>query len=151
MPPTPCWWMLVLTQLIPPSRLLQTTTSQLCVPSATACSPPLPCSPLQVMQQAEVCGGLSSSLLACSPLMTLCRCPAVDSQPVPGVCAGNYSESAFRALDTIIAKAAQYGIRLILTFADNWSLADSKHNVRTLVACSFGCVVCAPLASRHSC
>ena len=65
-------------------------------------------------------------------------------------CAGNYSESAFRALDTIIAKAAQYGIRLILTFADNWSLADSKHNVRTLVACSLGSPVFAPLAACRS-
>lgn len=53
--------------------------------------------------------------------------PTFALQPSPG----NYSESAFRALDTIIAKAAQYGIRLILTFADNWSLADSKHNYLT--------------------
>ncbi len=66
-------------------------------------------------------------------------------------CAGNYSESAFRALDTIIAKAAQYGIRLILTFADNWSLADSKHNVRTLFACSFDCALCMPPALLYSC
>ena len=83
--------------------------------------------------------------------MTLCNCFAVDSQPAPGACAGNYSESAFRALDTIIAKAAQYGIRLILTFADNWSLADSKMNVRTLDACSFGSMLCVPLAVSPSC
>ena len=85
MPPTPSWWTLALTQLIPPYRMLQTTTSQLCVPLATACFPPLPCSPLQVMQ-AELYGGLSSFLLACLSLVTPCTCLAVEGQPMPHVC-----------------------------------------------------------------
>ena len=150
MPPTPCWWMLALTQLIPPSRLLQTTNSQLCVHLATACSPPLPCSPLQVMQAELRWPHLIPACLAPMGCLHATAPPWRVSQFL--ACAGNYSESAFRALDTIIAKAAQYGIRLILTFADNWSLADSKMNVRTLNACSlFGCTLCTPLALCHPC
>ena len=43
--------------------------------------------------------------------------------------AGNYSEAAFVALDKLIARAGQAGIKLLLTFGDNWMYADSKHNV----------------------
>ena len=33
------------------------------------------------------------------------------------------------ALDKLIARAGQAGIKLLLTFGDNWMFADSKHNV----------------------
>ncbi|KAL3145865.1 hypothetical protein ABBQ38_015235 [Trebouxia sp. C0009 RCD-2024] len=41
---------------------------------------------------------------------------------------GEYNEEAFRALDYIIARAGFYGIKLILTFGDEWNSADSKIN-----------------------
>ncbi|KAL3136290.1 hypothetical protein ABBQ32_007295 [Trebouxia sp. C0010 RCD-2024] len=45
-------------------------------------------------------------------------------QPEQGV----YNESAFRALDYVIERAGFYGIKLILTFGDQWNAADSKIN-----------------------
>nr|QOL01200.1 putative extracellular protein TR9_011b [Trebouxia lynnae] len=45
-------------------------------------------------------------------------------QPEQGV----YNEKAFQALDYIISRAAHYGIKLILTFGDEWNTADSKIN-----------------------
>lgn len=45
--------------------------------------------------------------------------------------AGHYNEVAFKALDYIIYRAGRYGIRLILTFGDEWNLADSKTNYLT--------------------
>lgn len=44
---------------------------------------------------------------------------------------GKYNEEAFRALDYIIYRAGRYGIKLILTFADEWNTADSKINYLT--------------------
>ena len=44
------------------------------------------------------------------------------------VCVGVYNEKAFQALDYIISRAAHYGIKLILTFSDEWNSADSKIN-----------------------
>ena len=41
---------------------------------------------------------------------------------------GQYNEDAFRALDYIIERAGFYGIKLILTFGDEWNSADSKIN-----------------------
>lgn len=41
---------------------------------------------------------------------------------------GVYNEKAFRALDYIIARAGAYGIKLILTYGDQWNTADSKIN-----------------------
>ena len=43
--------------------------------------------------------------------------------------AGNYTASAWRAIDYIIARAGQYGIKLIYVVADNWQQADSVINV----------------------
>lgn len=45
--------------------------------------------------------------------------------------AGQYNEKAFKALDYIIYRAGHYGIKLILTFADEWNTADSKINYLT--------------------
>eukprot|EP00891_Asterochloris_glomerata_P004449 jgi/Astpho2/4449/Aster-00059 len=50
--------------------------------------------------------------------------PAFPLQISPG----NYSEAAFVALDKLIARAGQAGIKLLLTFGDNWMFADSKMN-----------------------
>ena len=44
--------------------------------------------------------------------------------------AGVYNEQAFAAMDHILNEASKYGIRLILTLADNWSPVDSKSQVR---------------------
>ncbi|KAK9837678.1 hypothetical protein WJX74_002813 [Apatococcus lobatus] len=41
---------------------------------------------------------------------------------------GNYTASAWRAIDYIIARAGQYGIKLIYVVADNWQQADSVIN-----------------------
>lgn len=48
----------------------------------------------------------------------------VALQPQQGV----YNETVFKALDYIIARASHYGIRLILTFGNEWDSADSKIN-----------------------
>ena len=48
-------------------------------------------------------------------------------------CAGKYSEQAFQALDYILDEAAKLGVRLILTLVDNWSVADSKSQVLSLL------------------
>ena len=55
------------------------------------------------------------------------------------------------ALDKIIARAGQAGIRLIVTFGDNWMYADSKHNVSCspLHAQQLGSS-CVPLYERGS-
>ena len=47
------------------------------------------------------------------------------------LCTGEYNEEAFRALDYIIYRAGHYGIKLILTFGDEWNTADSKINYLT--------------------
>lgn len=44
------------------------------------------------------------------------------------LCSGVYNEPVFRALDYIVYRAGVYGIKLILTFGDNWNRADSKRN-----------------------
>ena len=45
------------------------------------------------------------------------------------VCAsGVYNETVFRALDYLVARAGFYGIKLIMTFGDQWNKADSKIN-----------------------
>ena len=43
-------------------------------------------------------------------------------------CVGVYNETVFRALDYIIARAGHYGVKLILTFGNEWDSADSKIN-----------------------
>lgn len=48
-----------------------------------------------------------------------------------GCSSGVYNEHAFAALDHILNEASKYGIRLILTLADNWSPVDSKQQVRS--------------------
>ena len=55
--------------------------------------------------------------------------PAMHSEFFCCAHAGNYSEAAFVALDKLIARAGQAGIKLLLTFGDNWMFADSKMNV----------------------
>lgn len=42
--------------------------------------------------------------------------------------AGVYNEEAFAGLDYIIERAGFYGIKLILTFSNEWTTADSKIN-----------------------
>lgn len=61
--------------------------------------------------------------------------------------AGNYTASAWRAIDYIIARAGQYGIKLIYVVADNWQQADSVINV------SFGlpAPVCFHMSAGHAC
>lgn len=61
---------------------------------------------------------------------------ACDNAPEHGVSqhltcgsAGNYTASAWRAIDYIIARAGQYGVKLIYVIADNWQTADSTINV----------------------
>lgn len=41
---------------------------------------------------------------------------------------GVYNEEAFAGLDYIIERAGFYGIKLILTFSNEWTTADSKVN-----------------------
>lgn len=41
---------------------------------------------------------------------------------------GVYNEEAFAGLDYIIERAGFYGIKLILTFSNEWTTADSKIN-----------------------
>ena len=44
------------------------------------------------------------------------------------VTSGQYNEKAFAGLDYIIERAGHYGIKLILTFSNEWTTADSKPN-----------------------
>lgn len=44
------------------------------------------------------------------------------------VISGQYNEEAFAGLDYIIERAGFYGIKLILTFSNEWTTADSKSN-----------------------
>ena len=46
----------------------------------------------------------------------------------PLVTSGQYNEEAFAGLDYIIERAGFYGIKLILTFSNEWTTADSKTN-----------------------
>ncbi|GMH32787.1 hypothetical protein BSKO_00621 [Bryopsis sp. KO-2023] len=39
---------------------------------------------------------------------------------------GSYFDKALEALDTVIAEAADAGVKLIITFGDNWRSSDSK-------------------------
>ena len=43
--------------------------------------------------------------------------------------AGQYNEAALVALDYIVYRAGQYGVKLIAVLADNWQKADSTYNV----------------------
>eukprot|EP00210_Caulerpa_lentillifera_P002042 g1957.t1 len=45
-------------------------------------------------------------------------------QTSPGV----YNENVFQALDRVLAAAAERGLKMILTFADNWKESDSKRS-----------------------
>lgn len=47
---------------------------------------------------------------------------AVESSP------GVYNEAALKALDYIVYRAGQYGVKLIAVLADNWQKADSTYN-----------------------
>ena len=51
-----------------------------------------------------------------------------------GPCAGVYNEAALKALDYIVYRAGQYGVKLIAVLADNWQKADSTYNVRAFAA-----------------
>ncbi len=43
--------------------------------------------------------------------------------------AGLYNETAFRGLDFVLDQAAQYGVKVMFTLANNWKTFDSKYNV----------------------
>ena len=45
--------------------------------------------------------------------------------------AGIYNETAFRGLDFVLDQAAQYGVKVMFTLANNWKTFDSKYNVRS--------------------
>ena len=42
---------------------------------------------------------------------------------------GVYIEAAFQGLDRLIADAGQRGVKLIITFTDNWHLQDGLQQV----------------------
>ena len=44
--------------------------------------------------------------------------------------AGLYNETAFRGLDFVLDQAAQFGVKVMFTLANNWKTFDSKYNVR---------------------
>ena len=46
--------------------------------------------------------------------------------------AGLYNETAFRGLDFVLDQAAQYGVKVMFTLANNWKTFDSKYNVSLL-------------------
>lgn len=58
--------------------------------------------------------------------------------------AGVYNEAALKALDYIVYRAGQYGVKLMAVLADNWQKADSTYNVRAFpAACQYLCFVLA--------
>lgn len=54
--------------------------------------------------------------------------PATKLKHMSFVTSGQYNEEAFAGLDYIIERAGFYGIKLILTFSNEWTTADSKTN-----------------------
>lgn len=116
-----------------PCKLLLTTARQqhACLP--TASTPPWPCRRLQVSTVLCCSGSYSPriQLLFCvqDARCSQCICHKLThTTDTEYVCLGKYNESAFKGLDYIISRAAHYGIKLILTFGDEWNTADSKIN-----------------------
>lgn len=54
-----------------------------------------------------------------SPAHSLCPSEPPSLSPLQ-TAPGKYDEDVFRGLDTVIAEAERAGLRVILTFTDNW-------------------------------
>lgn len=50
---------------------------------------------------------------------------------------GTYSERAFQAFDWVLDQAARFGLKLVITFADNWDTDSNSDNK---------CAACSPVA-----
>lgn len=48
---------------------------------------------------------------------------------------GNYNDNTFKALDYILNEARKHGIRVILSFVDNWKYYNGVDQVGIFSAC----------------